>query len=64
MMSPAFQDVIPETNWMLPAAPTSEPLDPVFGEMVQPKKSLLFTPEEVAENREAWVAEWLEAMSR
>jgi thiamine transport system substrate-binding protein len=36
MMSPAFQDVIPETNWMLPAAPTSEPLDPVFGEMVQP----------------------------
>jgi len=64
MMSPAFQDVIPETNWMLPAAATSEPLDPAFGKMVQPEKALLFTPEEVAENREAWVDEWLNVMSR
>ena len=64
VMSPAFQDIIPETNWMLPAAPTSEPLDPVFDKMIQPETSLLFTPEEVAENREAWVDEWLNAMSR
>ena len=64
MTSPAFQDVIPETNWMLPAAPTSEPLAPAFDELVEPDKALLFSPEEVAENREAWVQEWLEAMSR
>lgn len=64
MLSPAFQDVIPETNWMLPAAPTSEPLDPVFGKLVQPVEPLLFAPEAVAENRKAWVDEWLQAMSR
>ncbi|WP_425416828.1 thiamine ABC transporter substrate binding subunit [Oricola indica] len=64
MISPAFQDVIPETNWMLPAAPTSEPLDEAFGKLVEPAQALLFTPEEVAENRKDWVDEWLEAMSR
>ena len=36
MTTPAFQDIIPETNWMLPAAPTSKPLNPVFGEMARP----------------------------
>jgi thiamine transport system substrate-binding protein len=64
MISPAFQDVIPETNWMLPAAPTSKPLDPVFGTLVDPSEALLFEPETVAGNRKAWVDEWLEVMSR
>ena len=63
MVSPAFQDIIPQTNWMLPAAPTSAPLDPVFGQLVQPSEALLFDPEAVAANREPWVREWLEAMS-
>ena len=63
MTGPAFQDVIPETNWMLPAGETGKPLNPVFGKLVQPAKTLLFSPEEVAENRKAWVDEWLAAMS-
>ena len=64
MISPAFQDVIPETNWMLPAASTSAPLPEAFGKLVEPAKSLLMTPDEVAANRGAWVAEWRAAMSR
>lgn len=64
MMTPAFQDIIPETNWMLPAAATSKPLDPAFDELVKPSSALLFTAEEVAEHRQEWVSEWLEAMSR
>ncbi|GAB4350544.1 MAG: thiamine ABC transporter substrate binding subunit [Oricola sp.] len=64
MTSPAFQDIIPETNWMLPAAPTSGPLDPAFDKIVKPAKALLFSPEEVAANRKAWVDEWLAVMSR
>jgi thiamine transport system substrate-binding protein len=64
MISPAFQDIIPETNWMLPAAPTSKPLAPAFSKIVQPETALLFPPEEVAENRKAWVNEWLAVMSR
>ena len=44
MISPAFQQIIPETNWMLPAGPTDQPLDPVFDRLVKPSKSLLMEP--------------------
>lgn len=65
MVSPEFQDIIPETNWMYPAAAnTSKPLDPAFETLPQPVKALSFTPEEVEKNRKAWVDEWLSVMSR
>jgi thiamine transport system substrate-binding protein len=63
MTGPAFQDVIPETNWMFPAAKTGKPLNPAFDKLVKPAKTLLFSPEEVAANRKGWVDEWLKAMS-
>jgi thiamine transport system substrate-binding protein len=64
MLTPAFQDVIPENNWMLPAAATSKPLNPVFAALVQPSKTWLKSPEEVAQNRKAWIAEWLAALGK
>lgn len=64
MISPAFQDVIPTTNWMMPAAPTDEPLPAAFGKLVKPDHTFLFPPEKVDENRKAWIDEWLAAMSR
>ncbi|MBX3579760.1 MAG: thiamine ABC transporter substrate binding subunit [Rhizobiaceae bacterium] len=64
MTGPGFQDVIPETNWMLPAGKTDKPLNPAFDTLVKPAKTLLFSPDEVAANRKAWVDEWLAAMSR
>ncbi len=64
MTSPAFQDVIPETNWMFPAAKTDKALNPAFRKLVQPAATLLIDPAEVAANRKAWVDEWLSAMSK
>lgn len=64
MVSPAFQDAVPETQWMFPAAATSKPLDPVFGEMIRPETPLEIPSEEVAKNRKAWIDEWLSVMSR
>jgi len=64
MTTPEFQDVIPETNWMLPAGQTDKSLDPSFGKLVYPEKTLLIDPAEVARNRKAWTDEWLSAMSR
>lgn len=64
MLSPAFQDQIPEHNWMYPAAATSKPLNPAFEKLVKPAQALTFTPDEVAANRKAWVDEWLQAMSK
>ncbi len=64
MTGPGFQDTIPETNWMFPAGRTDKPLNPAFGKLAEPTKTLLFSPEEVAANRKAWVDEWLAAMSK
>jgi thiamine transport system substrate-binding protein len=64
MVSPAFQDIIPETNWMFPAGKTEKPMNPAFDKLVKPAKTLLFSPEEVEKNRKAWVDEWLSVMSR
>ena len=63
IVSPSFQDIIPETNWMFPAAKTSKPLNPAFDKLVKPAKTLLFPPEEVEKNRKVWVDEWLSVMS-
>ncbi|MFZ1815799.1 MAG: thiamine ABC transporter substrate binding subunit [Rhizobiaceae bacterium] len=63
MISPAFQDIIPQTNWMLPAAATSKPLDAVFSAIPKPEPALIFSSEEVTASRQQWVAEWLDAMS-
>lgn len=64
MTAPGFQDAIPEANWMYPAGSVSQPLNPAFDKLVQPTKTLILSPETVAENRKAWVDEWLSVMSR
>ncbi|TIV08150.1 MAG: thiamine ABC transporter substrate-binding protein, partial [Mesorhizobium sp.] len=43
---------------------TDKPLNPAFDKLVKPTKTLLFSPEEVAANRKAWVDEWLAVMSK
>jgi thiamine transport system substrate-binding protein len=63
ILSPAFQDVIPTSNWMYPVAPMSKPLPPAFDSLVKPTQVLLFSPEEVQANRKAWTDEWLAVMS-
>ncbi|HEX2147650.1 MAG TPA: thiamine ABC transporter substrate binding subunit, partial [Pseudorhizobium sp.] len=60
---PAFQNIIPTTNWMMPAAAISEPLPDAFNRLIQPQKTFLMDPQEVAGTRQAWINEWLSAMS-
>jgi thiamine transport system substrate-binding protein len=62
MISPGFQDVIPTTNWMYPAA--SNDLPEGFDGLTVPDEALLFSPEEAAAVRDAAVAEWQRALSR
>ncbi len=42
MMSPAFQDVIPETNWMFPAGKTDKPLNSGFRQAGRATKDAAF----------------------
>lgn len=64
MIGPEFQSIIPTTNWMMPVATAKEPLPEAFDTLVKPEKTFLMTAEKVAENRKAWIDEWLAAMSR
>ncbi len=58
------QSALPLTNVMFPATDIGDKLPPEFDRLVEPAKTLLFTPEEVRDNRKAWVDEWLEATTR
>ena len=64
MLTPKFQDAIPTGNWMFPAAATSAALPDAFNALVKPGKTFLYTPQEVASNRKAWIDEWLAAMGQ
>ena len=64
MTGPGFQDVIPETNWMLPAGKTSKPLNAGFDKLITPEKALILPSEEIAKNRKLWTDEWLSAASQ
>ena len=63
MTGPDFQTIIPETNWMMPAGKTKDPLPAAFDALVKPEKTFLMSSDEVAANRKAWIDEWLAAMS-
>lgn len=63
LLSPEAQAVIPETNWMYPAVTPAEPLPDAFADPVPRESARLFPPQTVAENRAAWVAEWLSALA-
>ncbi len=64
VLSDAFQSAMPEGNWMHPAKTPAAGLPGSFRDLIRPEKALLFTPEEVQENRRAFVDEWLNPTAR
>jgi len=64
IMSPGFQEAIPQGNWMFPVIDLGDGLPEVFRDLPQPDKPLLLAPAEVGLERRAWIDEWLDAMSR
>ena len=64
MLSEPFQAAIPEGNWMYPAKDPAAGLPDSFKALSRPDRSLAIDPETISANRQAWVDEWLAAMSR
>lgn len=64
MLTPAFQAVIPTTNWMYPAALPEEELPAGFETLIQPEFGLIYDPEEAAEMRDEALEEWRAALSQ
>ncbi|MGL4929401.1 MAG: thiamine ABC transporter substrate binding subunit [Plesiomonas sp.] len=62
MLTPAFQQQMPTANWMLPVTDIALPAG--FEQVVAPKKTLEFSPQEVAKQRKVWVREWQSAVSQ
>ena len=64
MTSAAFQEVIPQTNWMYPAYAIPTGLPSGFEQMITPEVSLMFDPKEASALRDATLSEWRAALSR
>ena len=62
IQDPEFQGIIPTTNWMYPTQKSAEPDG--FDGLIQPSNAFLFSAQEVADNKDAWVNEWLSASVR
>jgi len=62
ILSSDFQSVIPTKNWMYPAGKADLP--EAFDGLIQPVEARLYSPEDVAANKSAWVGEWLRALSQ
>ena len=60
----SFQSVLPLTNVMFPVTDIGDALPEEFNRLLTPSKTLLYSPEEVADNRKAWIDEWLDVMSQ
>ncbi|WP_230530149.1 thiamine ABC transporter substrate binding subunit [Microvirga roseola] len=63
-VSEQFQSAIPEGNWMMPVKTPAGGLPDAFQNLVKPDEALLFTPEEVQQNRRAFTDTWLNATAR
>lgn len=64
MVSPAFQTIIPTTNWMYPAALPTEDLPEGFETLMQPETALIYSATEAAAIRDAALATWQNALSQ
>jgi len=62
LLLPEIQTVLATTNWMYPANPRAQ-LPDSFSDLIpiSLERSILPDPEEVAEHRQDWITEWLNA---
>ncbi len=64
MISPAFQSLIPETNWMYPAVTPPDGLPASFDGLIEPEKALLLPSIDAESIREKAIEEWRAALSK
>jgi len=64
LVTPAAQKVLPTTNYMYPVRDIGSDLPPQFVALPKPTKTLLLSAEDAAKNRDLWIKEWLEVVSR
>ena len=64
LLSDTVQNILPTSNWMLPAVHTGQPLPDAFHSDEVPQQMLRFDPAHVRDQRKQWINRWLSALSR
>jgi len=64
MMSNAFADIIPTTNWSYPVVKTKKGLPEGFKTLYIPSKMILMDGKKVQMNKKAYINEWLLALDK
>lgn len=64
LTGPEAQAIIPETNWMYPAATPPTGLPASFNTLITPGKTLVFPEADIPAIRDAAVTEWQDSLSR
>lgn len=64
MRTPAFQDVIPTTNWMFPVIQPAKGLPEAFKSLIAPQTSLIVPAADVEEIKSQALTEWHTALSQ
>ena len=64
ILQPGFQSTVATGNWMLPVIKLDEKLPAAFDNALKPAKNLVLPASLVAQNRKAWIDEWLNATTR
>jgi thiamine transport system substrate-binding protein len=64
MTGPAFQSIIPTSNWMYPAVMPHAGLPDGFQTLIKPENALLFSPDQAEALRKGALDEWQTALSK
>jgi thiamine transport system substrate-binding protein len=64
MLSPTFQEDMPENMFVFPVNPEAVLIDEFVNFLAVPEKPAFVSPTDIAENREKWVQEWTDAILR
>ncbi len=64
MLSPAFQEDMPEKMFVFPVNPEADLSDEFINFLAVPKKPAFVSPADIAANRETWVQQWTDAILR
>ena len=64
LLSPEAQEAFATHNWMRPVLDAPLDIPQALADLPEPEGSLLFSPQEVEQNRKAWIHAWLQVVAQ
>ncbi len=64
LISEQAQNSIPTGNWMYPSALQNDKLPDEFSQLIQPQKTLMISPQDIAQNKKQWINEVVNTLAK